>query len=91
LLGNGLSIASGDTTPCLDDHTDFGSANVTGRHGVPHVHDPKPRHGDLNLIGEPIVAILPGPSGFGQEDFTVTLDPVSPVAPGVGAAAPRSR
>src|SRR5205823_3890290 len=27
--GNGVSIASGDTTPDLADHTDFGSVNVS--------------------------------------------------------------
>jgi hypothetical protein len=30
LQGNGVSIASGDITPSLLDHTDFGSVNITG-------------------------------------------------------------
>lgn len=74
LLGNAQSIASGDATPASADHTDFayvdvGSGIVTRTFTIQNLGD-----GQLSLLGVPKVVI----SGSG--DFTVTAQPVSPVA-----------
>ncbi|MDM8543957.1 choice-of-anchor D domain-containing protein [Desulfococcaceae bacterium HSG9] len=76
--GNGQSISDGDTTPATDDHTDFGSVDVTSgtiertftfwNTGTVY----------LNLTGTPRVAI----SGADAVDFTVTQQPTSPVTAG---------
>jgi len=78
--GDGQSIADGDTTPYTTDDTDFGSLNVAGD-TVEHTFTIRnPGSADLNLTGTPLVAI----SGTHAADFTVTVDPVSPVGSGGG-------
>lgn len=77
LLGNGQSIASGNNTPSLTNFTDFGPANVangtvTRTFVIANLAATSP----LTLTGTPKVAI----SGTHAADFTVTSQPVSPVA-----------
>ncbi len=74
--GNATGIADGDTTPSLTDHTDFGSTATAGR-TVPHTFTVRNTGGAaLNLTGTPKVVV----SGTHAADFSVTLQPGSPVA-----------
>jgi hypothetical protein len=76
--GNSVSIADGDSTPSLSDRTDFGLAEVTGG-SVSHtftIHNLGDT--DLNLTGVPKVSL----SGAHAADFSVTLQPSSPVVAG---------
>jgi alpha-tubulin suppressor-like RCC1 family protein len=78
--GNGINIASGDTTPNTADYTDFGSvllggATVTRTFGIENTGT-----APLNLSGTAKVVV----SGANAVDFTVTLQPSSPVASGGG-------
>ena len=76
LKGNGATIASGDTTPSLADHTDFGSATTNGG-PVSRTFTIENLGTDaLNLSGTPKIAL----SGAHASDFTVTTEPASPVA-----------
>jgi CSLREA domain-containing protein len=74
--GGGLSIPDGDTTPDAADDTDFGSVLVDGG-TVSHTFTiENTGDGILTLDGTPLVEI----SGTHATDFTVTVDPTSPVA-----------
>jgi uncharacterized repeat protein (TIGR01451 family) len=74
--GNGVSIADGDTTPAAADDTDFGSTAVAGG-TVSHTFTIENTGGAvLNLTGTPKVNI----TGTNAADFTVTVQPSSPVA-----------
>ena len=74
--GNAVSIADGDATPSTTDDTDFGSADIsTGT--VDHVFTiTNTGSGALNLTGTPKVQI----TGVNATDFSVTVEPSSPVA-----------
>lgn len=78
VLGNAISIVDGDATPSTTDDTDFGSADIsTGT--VDHVFTIKNTGSTaLNLTGTPKVQI----SGANAADFSVTMQPTSPVANG---------
>ncbi len=81
LTGNAASIVLGDSTPDPADHTDFGSALVTGGTVVRTftVQNTGPGASALNVSS---VAV----SGTHAADFTVgTLTPASPVAGGTSA------
>jgi hypothetical protein len=74
IIGNGVSIADGDATPDLADHTDFGAANV----GTPitrtfTIENIGPEV--LNLTGTPRVSV--SGSGFG-----LTTDAPTTIASG---------
>lgn len=76
--GNSTSIADGDGTPSTTDGTDFGSVSVTGD-SVAHTFTIKNTGSvSLNLTGSPRVAI----SGTHASDFSVVLQPSTPVASG---------
>ena len=77
ITGNGVSIPDGAATPGLADHTDFGSA-VVNSGTVVRTFTIKNNTGNLplNLTGTPRVAV----GGAHAADFTVTQQPVSPVA-----------
>lgn len=78
--GNGNSIAADDNLPSSADDTDFGSANVSGS-TVSHTFTIENSGGaDLNLTGTPKVSI----SGTHASDFTVMVQPSSPVSSGGG-------
>ena len=71
--GNSVSITNGDTTPSIDDSTDFGSnqiqTNTTKTFTIRNYGG-----SDLILSGTPKVSIS------GSSDFTVTSQPATPVA-----------
>ncbi len=78
--GKGVWIPDGDTSPDAADDTDFGSAPVaagTVDHTFTIINTGT---ADLNLTGTPKVLI----SGAHAADFTVTVQPTSPVASGGG-------
>lgn len=75
--GNGNTIADGDATPDLTDHTDFGGAVAAGSSTVVRtftIHNTG--DGNLNLSGTPRVVV----GGTHAADFTVTLQPATSVA-----------
>lgn len=76
LTGNSVGIADGDTTPSLEDHTDFGSALVAGGTVVRTFTIENTGTSALSLTGTPLVSV----SGPNASDFTVTLAPASSVA-----------
>jgi hypothetical protein len=76
-------IVSGDSTPTLDDFTDFGPLNVTGStatriFNIINLSATVPLH----LTGSPIVVI----SGANAADFTVTLQPSSTIPSSGGSS-----
>ncbi|MCO6459577.1 MAG: choice-of-anchor D domain-containing protein [Pirellulaceae bacterium] len=80
VVGNGMSIADGDTTPSPADHTDFGSANIaTGMVTRTFTIQNLNSLGDapLNLTGTPRVQL----SGAGAGSFSVTMLPSATVGP----------
>lgn len=72
--GNAANIADGDVTPSLSDHTDFGSANVTGGSVVRTYTIANA--GSANLTFGTVTV-----GGAQAADFTVSLQPNSPLAP----------
>jgi hypothetical protein len=75
--GNSVSIADGDTTPSTSDHTDFGTAAVSGGTVTRTFTIRNIGSANVNLTGDPKVAI----SGAQADDFTVVSQPSSPVSP----------
>ena len=75
ITGNSVSIPDGDSTPSTTDHTDFGSAALTGGTVVRTFTIANNGTGSLTLSGTPKVAV----SGIHAADFTVTALPTSPV------------
>ena len=73
LVGNGVSIVSGDVTPNAADHTDFGIVMLSGGTVVRTFTIQNPGGATLNLTGSPLVQI----SGTHAGDFTVTALPAS--------------
>jgi GEVED domain/FG-GAP-like repeat len=80
LRGNGVSISDGDTTPNLADHTDFGSTFMIGGTLSRTFTIVNTSGGALNLTGMPRVSV----TGDNANDFTVAVQPSSPVAPAGG-------
>jgi len=78
VLGNDFSIFNGDTLPGYWDGTDFGVASITGGK-VEHTFTVQNTGSlTLTLSGEPMVTI----TGTHAADFSVLLQPQTPVAPG---------
>ena len=75
LKGNNVSIVSGDITPSVADHTDFGSAYVTGGTVVRTFTIENLGNASLTLSGNPLVNV----TGTNASDFTVTTAPSSSV------------
>lgn len=75
--GNSVSIVDGDATPSLTDHTDFGSAQVTGGSVTRTFTVRNTGSVALNLTGSPNRVVV---GGTHAADFTVTGQPSSPVA-----------
>ncbi len=73
--GNSTSIVDGDTTPLIDDHTDFGTTDITSGTVVRTFTIENTGTGDLSLSGTlpDLVAI----SGTHAADFSVTAQPSS--------------
>ena len=80
VTGNGLSIANGDFTPSTADGTDFGGVSLGGATAVRAFNIQNTDMAPLNLTGTPKVTV----SGPQAADFSVTLQPNSPV-PGGGS------
>lgn len=78
ISGNGVNIVRGDKTPSLTDHTNFGSTSVIDGMITRTFTIRNDGDLDLNLLGTPIVALLGPQSG----DFSVTLQPTTPVLRG---------
>lgn len=78
LKGNNLAIPNGDVTPSLADHTDFGSVLFPNGTLERTFTIENLGTADLMLNGAPLVSL----SGTHAADFSVTVDPSSPVAPG---------
>ncbi len=78
VFGNGVEIASGDTTPSAADDTDFGQQNVTSGSVANTFTIQNNGNLDLNLTDpSPFVSI----TGANAADFTLTVLPSSPIAP----------
>ena len=80
LTGNGLSITNGAATASPADGTDFGSAPVASGSVVRTFTIQNIGTAPLHLTGTPTLAV----SGPQAADFTVTLQPISPVASSTG-------
>ena len=76
--GNGVSIADGDATPALADHTDFGLVVMGGATLTRTFTIQNPGTAGLALAGSPRVQV----SGANAADFTVTVQPPALVAAG---------
>ncbi|TYA94738.1 choice-of-anchor D domain-containing protein [Seonamhaeicola marinus] len=78
VLGNGISIADGDTTPSLPDHTDFGNVLVSsGTIARTFTIENYGTVNSLNLTGvSPYITI----TGTHSADFTVTSIPSNSIA-----------
>ncbi len=75
--GNGTDIANGDNSPDTSDHTNFGGI-ATGSGSLTNTFTITNSGPDtLRFPGSPRVAV----SGANPEDFMVSLQPDSPVAP----------
>ena len=79
ILGNGVTISSGDNTPSDVDHTDFGSVPITESFSRTFTIE-NSGASNLKLIGtEPDLVVI---SGANAGDFNVTTQPMTPLAPG---------
>jgi hypothetical protein len=76
ILGNGTSISDGDATPDLNDHTDFGSANIAAETVVRTFTIQNLGTKVLSLTGAPYISI----GGANAADFSVTAQPTSTIA-----------
>jgi len=76
--GNSADIDDGDTTPSITNHTEFGSALVNGGTVVRTFTIENSGPLPLNLTGTPRVQI----GGAQAADFSVTLQPATPVSSG---------
>jgi hypothetical protein len=74
LLGNGQSIANNDSTPTTTDDTDFGYVDVASGVATRTFTIQNTGTGTLSLTGVPKVKIT------GSGDFSVAVQPTSPVA-----------
>lgn len=76
ITGNGANIASGSTTPLTNNHTDFGSVDITSGTIVRTFTIQNTGASVLNLTGaSPYVVI----SGANSADFSVTAIPSTPI------------
>lgn len=78
VLGNFVEIEDGDITPASEDYTFFGNVDIEGGSQKRTFYIANIGSQALNLTGIPEVSI----SGQHASDFTVTILPVSLVAPG---------
>ncbi len=80
IQGQGISIPDEDNTPSITDDTDFGAVEVTSG-AIAHTFTIENSGGvELNLTGDPYVEI----SGAQAGDFSVSVQPTTPVTSGGG-------
>jgi len=82
VIGNGVTIADGDSTPSLADHTDFGSVALINTQVSRHFTLANHGDADLSLTGIPAVAV----TGTHASDFKVTQMPSSELGEGETSA-----
>ena len=80
VLGNSISIPSGDTSQDTNDQTDFGDVDVASGSQTYTFTIQNSGSVDLNLSGSPIVTI----GGTHSADFTLDSDATTPVTSGGG-------
>ena len=73
ITGNSQSIADGDTTPSVDDDTEYGNVTASSGSVTKSYHIENVGPADLLLTGSPFVQI----SGANAGDFNVILQPSS--------------
>jgi hypothetical protein len=73
ITGNSQTIAIGDATPSVTDHTDFGLTDVTGGQVARTFTVTATGTSNVELTGTPIVAL----AGAHAADFSVTSQPAS--------------
>lgn len=78
VTGNAVSIADGDSTPSVADHTDFGSATTGGGTVVRTFTVENTGSSNLNLSDTPKVVI----GGTHAAEFSLSTVPTSPVTAG---------
>jgi alpha-tubulin suppressor-like RCC1 family protein len=79
ILGNGIEIVSGDVSPSLADHTDFGKVFHAGAWSVTRTFVvANTGNAPLSLSGSPLVAV----NGTHGGSFTVTSPPANTVPAG---------
>lgn len=78
VTGNSVSIVDGDATPSTTDHTDFGTANVSGGTVIRTFTIQNLGGTALNIAGSPRVVI----TGTNAADYTLTTVPSASVAAG---------
>ena len=76
VLGDGISIPSGDTSPDVNDFTDFGDVAVDGGSLTVVFTIQNTGSLNLNLSGSPIIVI----SGDHAADFILNSDAITPVS-----------
>jgi len=76
VTGNSVSIVDGDAAPAAADFTAFGTTDPAGGVITRSFTIQNTGAGPLSLTGTPRVSV----SGIHANDFTVTLQPASPVA-----------
>ncbi|QDU31771.1 RTX-I toxin determinant A from serotypes 1/9 [Anatilimnocola aggregata] len=81
LVGNGISIVDGDTTPSVADHTDFGVVTVSGTSNVVRTYTIE-NSGDTDLTISTFNIISAGGILFGSGDFTFVTAPGLPTIAG---------
>ncbi|AYQ34596.1 BspA family leucine-rich repeat surface protein [Runella sp. SP2] len=82
LKSNNVSIADGDITPSINDHTDFGTQSLGTGAVVRTFTIENTGAGVLNLTGSPNKVVI---SGTHAADFTVNVQPASPIAASSGS------
>jgi surface protein len=75
LKGNGVNIVSGDITPTIADHTNFGLANVSSSTVIRTFTVENLSSSTLSLLGSPTVSII----GTHASDFMVNTAPANSV------------
>ncbi len=76
VIGNGQLIANGDTTPSIDDGTDFGMLHISSDTVTHTFTIENSGNLELNLTGTPDKVTL---SGSDANDFAIIIQPTSPV------------
>ncbi len=76
IQGNNTSIIDGDTSPSLEDHTDFGNTSISSGTVDRIFTIENTGSYKLDLNGSPLVSI----TGTHASDFSVSTDPNTPIA-----------